>query len=213
MESLFLRALTADPRDDAARGAYADWLEEQGLTTAQTKAQAMYLRSTAASQGLDLEGQLALEERLHKLAARLPEDWLALVSRAPIMNCPRARDASAERTPTPQALLCERRWEDLRAGPPQSRPNHFFDKPNCHRYCTACQQSVRFHGELLAAVAPLVYEGPAVVMDVQWVDSRGLPMQDSAPEALPRPPQRRKRRSAPGANRPFTRRRRKQNAG
>lgn len=97
-DDAFIRAILADPADDAARLIYADWLEERGNPRGE------YLRLEVALAALGraepVRGQL--QDRLREAAAGIDLSWLAAVSRVPIENC----GVSFQ-------FRCPKRWEQL----------------------------------------------------------------------------------------------------
>jgi uncharacterized protein (TIGR02996 family) len=130
-EEDFLRAVCADPKDDALLKVYSDWLEEQGDAASAAKAE--FLRLTAAP--AEEATKAARDARLHKLAVDLDTNWLAVVSRMQIENC--AKKRAVEQTFTARfsgfRFLCERKWEDLRT------TDH-----GAERFCDDCQQGVHY---------------------------------------------------------------------
>src|SRR5262245_32529246 len=114
-EAAFLRAILADPADDAPRLVYADWLDEQG--TPEAAARAAFLRTTAAHAAAARAGarnRKALKKQLHETALTLDSGWLAVVTRVPIEEC--------------FEFSCPKRWEALKA----------TDDPAV-RHCDSCQ--------------------------------------------------------------------------
>jgi uncharacterized protein (TIGR02996 family) len=91
---------------------YADWLDESGDPRAE------YLRLQ-----VDLgRGSNRAEARLRELCQTLDPDWLAIVDRPAIENCP-----------APFAFRCPRKWEQL-------SPTRDVSV----RYCDRCQQEVYY---------------------------------------------------------------------
>src|SRR5262249_14462810 len=78
----FLRAVVADPADDATRLIYADWLEEQGDPRAQ------YLRLEMELAGVPPEGDEAgeLREALLGLRKRIAPRWLAVLDQPRVLR-------------------------------------------------------------------------------------------------------------------------------
>jgi uncharacterized protein (TIGR02996 family) len=143
-EDDFLRALLANPADDAARMVYADWLDERGDDESRAKAQ--FLRVTVRLMGpIQRPGWRAARRReLHDLAQTLPAAWLAVVSRPRVESCPAAKAKAAEReNVTEQELwerygirfnvVCDRRWDELTA----------TADPKV-RHCDGCQKDVHY---------------------------------------------------------------------
>lgn len=87
-EDTFLRALCANPADDAPRLVYADWLDERGESD-----RAEFLRADAAlsRQPLGDPRTPAVATRVRELALALDPDWVALVRR---VNLPDAMEAA-----------------------------------------------------------------------------------------------------------------------
>lgn len=139
-EDDFIRAALADPKDDALLLVYSDWLEESGDPRSMAKAE--FLRLTA----LPMEGTEEAKQRgeqLQKLAASLDSDWLAVISRLQIENCDRKRTeqpGQGMRMRLNFDLLCDRRWEDLRATDDQSV-----------RFCEGCQRDVHYCDTIVTA--------------------------------------------------------------
>jgi uncharacterized protein (TIGR02996 family) len=82
-DTAFLRAILANPTDNAARLVYADWLEERGDPRAD------FLRVDCALAALKKRDPRRdkLQARLQELGSRLDADWLTVVSRPVIENC------------------------------------------------------------------------------------------------------------------------------
>jgi uncharacterized protein (TIGR02996 family) len=86
-EADFLSKLLESPEDDTARLVYADWLEERG--DAESKLKVQFLRLTVRLNETRRRSKMrtALRNELQPLAAKLPTEWLAIVSRLPIDYC------------------------------------------------------------------------------------------------------------------------------
>lgn len=106
----FVRAILADPGDQATRLVYADWLEENG-----DKQRAEFLRLDAALVEKEAKQDDSAEQRervraarmrgrLMRLQAALNPAWLAAVGRHSIENCM-----------LQFAFQCPRRWDRLKA--------------------------------------------------------------------------------------------------
>ena len=76
-ETRLLEAVLDNPNDTEAQHVYADWLEESGAG-----AKATFLRLMMAR---DLEDK-AQTEKLRQLAARVPSEWRATVSKLIVEN-------------------------------------------------------------------------------------------------------------------------------
>src|SRR5690349_19048065 len=88
-EDDFLRKLLDNPAADTVRLVYADWLDERA--DAESKLMAQFLRLTVQllEPGLTPGWQKKLRRKeLQPLAAKLPTEWLAVVSRLKVEGCP-----------------------------------------------------------------------------------------------------------------------------
>jgi uncharacterized protein (TIGR02996 family) len=127
-EDSFLRAILANPADDAPRLIYADWLDEKGDRASERKA--AYLRDTTALMTVRATPQQTMiEERLRAAAARIDSRWLAVVSKLQIGAC----DALFQ-------FRCPKQWENLKP----------TDDARI-RHCDACGKSVHFSDTVLEA--------------------------------------------------------------
>lgn len=95
-ERALLDAILADPDDDGPRLVYADWLEERGDERATYLRLEIEFRSAADAIERD-----RVERALRRLRWYAGAEWLAIVARLPIENCPRTD--------------CPGRWEQLSA--------------------------------------------------------------------------------------------------
>jgi uncharacterized protein (TIGR02996 family) len=139
-EDGFLRAILADPADDAALLVYADWLEEQGDPTAVSKAEFLRLTVDLAGAPTGTGSTKVRRKRLGELAASLDTDWLAVVSRLPVENCLTKRTEGEVRSQaTVLQFVCDRRWEDLQP------------TDEGVRFCTGCGQSVYYCDTIVTA--------------------------------------------------------------
>jgi uncharacterized protein (TIGR02996 family) len=136
-EDDFLRALSENPADDTLRMIYADWLDERADD--ESKAKAQFLRVTVRLMGpIQRVGwRHARRKELHELAQELPTEWLAVVSRLKIENCPEAT-RRVSRTEPPRygrslSILCDRRWDELAA----------TNDPTVRR-CARCEENVYY---------------------------------------------------------------------
>jgi uncharacterized protein (TIGR02996 family) len=117
-EADFLRKLLESPADDTVRLVFADWLDERADDESRTKA--AFLRLTARL--LDPNHSPKLRKVLHaqtqSLAAELPTDWLAVVSRLQVEGCPTKAEEHAH---DPQRRMyiaffkftCDMRWDEM----------------------------------------------------------------------------------------------------
>jgi uncharacterized protein (TIGR02996 family) len=127
-EDSFLRAILANPADDAPRLIYADWLDEKGDRVSEIKA--AYLRDTTALMMVRATPErVMLEDRLKAAAAKIDSRWLAVVSKLQIEAC----DALFQ-------LSCPKQWENLK---PTEDPRI--------RHCDSCGKSVYFSDTILEA--------------------------------------------------------------
>src|SRR5687768_10787290 len=122
----FLQKLLENPADDTVRLVYADWLDERG--DEQSKTKATFLRLTVQSRE-------ECSAELQPLAARLPTDWLAVVSRLKIESCGAKRATSElwERYRRQFDFVCDKRWDEM-----------VVTSDKAVRLCAACQQNVRY---------------------------------------------------------------------
>jgi uncharacterized protein (TIGR02996 family) len=134
-ESDFLRKLSETPSDDTVRLVYADWLGERDDD--ESTAKARFLRLTVKLMGpIQRPGWRKPRQReLMQLAAQLPTDWLAVVSRLKVENCGanRAGNRRRQRDRVQFDLVCDRRWDEMT---PTSDPTV--------RQCDSCQQNVHY---------------------------------------------------------------------
>src|SRR5262245_33019739 len=130
-EDDFLRKLLENPAD-VTRLVYADWLDERG--DEQSKTKSLFLRLTAR---LTAEaGNTELAAELQQLATELNKEWLAVVSRLKVENCPvaKAKDDSDEALHGIRfKTVCDRRWDELTA-----------TDDDAVRFCEGCQKHVYY---------------------------------------------------------------------
>jgi uncharacterized protein (TIGR02996 family) len=132
-DAAFLDQIRTNPGDHTTRLVYADWLDEQGGAEAQAKAEFLRLTARSGEQTGPKYAGRVVQERLQQLAARLDTDWLAVVSRLALENCPREKAKAGDRDWFRFDFLCKRRWEDL-----QPTAEH------TERFCDTCQQNVHY---------------------------------------------------------------------
>lgn len=125
-EAGFLSAIHQTPAEDTTRLAYADWLGERDDPRYAPKAEFVRLELRLAHAPDDDPVHHDGPPRLRGLAATLPLDWLAVLSRPPLEGC-RMR------------LLrpCPGRWDRLF---PLGSPTL--------RFCDRCERTVNFCGTL-----------------------------------------------------------------
>jgi len=116
MHDAFLRSLLENPRDDASRLVYADWLEEQDDSAMRPQAEYLRLTVALAEPGLKKGKRKAGRKRLQELARHLDTDWLAVVARIPVENCAKGETPDYRgRSPVYFRVVCGRDWADLAA--------------------------------------------------------------------------------------------------
>jgi uncharacterized protein (TIGR02996 family) len=138
-EDDFIRAIVADPKDNAQLLVYSDWLEDQADPASTAKAE--FLRLTV-TEPKGKGGKKKREGRLQELAANLATDWLAVVSRLQLENCSQKREEGDRKRigPLRFEFVCDRRWEDLRA-----------TDDGTVRYCEGCAKNVHYCDTITAA--------------------------------------------------------------
>ena len=103
-EDAFLRAIQSNPKDDAPRLVYADWLDERGDEHSTRKAQFLRMTARLLTARSNI-GRNYWEIKLRAAAGNLESDWLAVVSKLPIEKCAALFE-----------FRCPKRWENLRDG-------------------------------------------------------------------------------------------------
>ncbi len=153
-EGSFLQAILANPADDLPRLVYADWLEEQ--QTDEAKSRAEFLRGTAALLNESRERhRRKLERRLKELARDLPTDWLPVVSRLSMENCPQSVNPIRRPLQTVQfEFECPLKWESLTPTPEVAV-----------RHCESCKQSV-YYCETIGDARAHARQGHCVAVDI-----------------------------------------------
>src|SRR5262245_40573720 len=96
MSDALLQTLAETPKDDDARLVYADWLEERGELL---KAEFLRITVSLNTENRSKGKRKTERKRLQELAAQLETDWLAVVSRLKIENCPKTRNQPWRRIP------------------------------------------------------------------------------------------------------------------
>jgi uncharacterized protein (TIGR02996 family) len=114
----FLRAIAADPADEACRLVFADWLEDSGDWRAE------FLRLDCALRALPAgaPGPPGLRARWQELRARLSPSWRAVLGRPALENC----DGRF-------LFRCPQRWDNLAPTPVAAV-----------RFCQACRERVYY---------------------------------------------------------------------
>jgi uncharacterized protein (TIGR02996 family) len=134
-EEDFLRKLLENPADDTVRLVYADWLDERGDDESKTKAAFLRLTARLLEPKRSEKWHAARRAEMQPLAAKLPTDWLAVVSRLKIESCgaKRAGNELWERYRRQFDFVCDKRWDELGV-----------TGDNTVRLCDACQQNVHY---------------------------------------------------------------------
>lgn len=155
-EDDFLRKLLENPADDTVRLVYADWLDERD--DAESKSKAEFLRLTVHLTGsIQRVGwRRPRENELRQLAAQLPTDWLAVVSRLKVESCGAKRAASElwERYRRQFDFVCDKHWDEM-----------VVTSDNTVRLCETCQQNVRYCDTITEARKQAEY-GHCVAVDL-----------------------------------------------
>ena len=140
-EGGFLKAILANPADDLPRLVYADWLDEQQTEEASRKAEFLRLMTSITGE-TRVDVRANTEERLTLLARHLPTNWLPIVSRLEIENCPAAGNAVEYPPPVAQVFdyVCPKDWGLLTA------KEEVED-----RFCERCQQTVHYCDTITSA--------------------------------------------------------------
>jgi uncharacterized protein (TIGR02996 family) len=134
----FLRAIAAQPNDEALRYVFADWLEEQGDWRAE------FVRLDCELAEIQSRADTSARNRWRELRKQISPSWLTVLGRSNVENC-KSSLAITFRRPCPQ------RWELLRAT--DSAAVRYCE--NCHRnvhYCGTMDEA-REHAELGNCVA------------------------------------------------------------
>ncbi|MBP3957599.1 TIGR02996 domain-containing protein [Gemmata sp. G18] len=133
-EESFLAKVLENPADDTTRLVFADWLDERD--DAESKLKAQFLRATVRfkTTGNTTDEIEARRKELQPLAAQLPTDWLAVVSRLKVEVC-----SSKERKHRSRAVqrlftfVCDKNWDEMT---PTEDPTV--------RQCEQCHQAVHY---------------------------------------------------------------------
>ncbi len=158
-EDDFLRKLSETPADDTIRLVFADWLDERGDD--QSKAKSRFLRVTVQLMGpIQRVGwRRPREYELQQLAATLPTDWLAVVSRMKVEMCgaKRRRDPNetvVQATSLRFDFVCDKRWDEM-------TPTAFAPV----RFCEQCKENVHYCDTIMEA-RKLAEHGHCVAVDL-----------------------------------------------
>ena len=156
----FLSKLLENPADDTVRLVYADWLDERADAESTTKAQ--FLRLTARLNERKKVGKwhTALRKQMQPLAAKLPTDWLAVVSRLQVERCA-GKERSAESASGPRMsmsqffnFVCDKRWDEMAP----------TDDATVRR-CDQCDENVHYCDTIVTA-REHAWEGHCVAVDL-----------------------------------------------
>jgi uncharacterized protein (TIGR02996 family) len=155
-EADFLQQLMENPADDTARLVYADWLDERGDDESARKSR--FLRLTVHLTGpIQRTGwRNPRENEIRRLAAELPTDWLAVVSRLKIDYCgaKRAEDQTHGWLRNQFAFVCDQEWDDM--APTEDATV---------RHCERCKENVHYCDTIVAARAH-ARQGHCVAVDL-----------------------------------------------
>lgn len=134
-EDDFLRKLLENPADDTVRLVYADWLDERDDEQSRTKATFLRLTAQLLERGHKAGWHKARRKEMQPLAAKLPTDWLAVVSRLRIDSCGAkvANDRVGRRFLQQFEFVCDKDWTELSV----------TDNTDV-RFCEQCEQNVHY---------------------------------------------------------------------
>ena len=134
-EDAFLRTLLQNPADDTTRLVYADWLDERNDAVSKAKAQFLRLTAQLLETGRSAGWRKGARKEIQPLAAALPTDWLAVVSRLTVENCDGKRaEARAERRYRELfEFVCDKRWDEMTT-----------TNENRVRFCEGCKENVHY---------------------------------------------------------------------
>jgi uncharacterized protein (TIGR02996 family) len=159
-EDDFLRKVADAPADDTVRLVYADWLEERDDD--ESKAKARFLRLTVRLTGpIQRVGRRnPRQNELQRLAAKLPTDWLAVVSRLKVEMCAGKRGPPIPTGGTHLSMtwffnfICDKRWDQMTT----------TDDPEV-RFCEGCKERVHYCDTIVTARAHAA-RGHCVAVDL-----------------------------------------------
>ncbi|WP_439630713.1 TIGR02996 domain-containing protein [Gemmata sp.] len=134
-EDGFLQKLRDNPADDTTRLVYADWLDERGDAVSGAKAEFLRLTVRLLEPNRSAGWRKGRRQDLQPLAAALPTEWLAVVSRLKIENCAgkRAEARNERRLRQLFEFVCEKRWDELTA-----------TDDDAVRFCGQCKETVHY---------------------------------------------------------------------
>jgi uncharacterized protein (TIGR02996 family) len=140
-EDDFLRKLLENPADDTVRLVYADWLDERGDDESKQKAQFLRLTARLNERKKPGEWRTALREEMQPLAAKLPTDWLAVVSRLKIDLCgAKTADGRLEFGRRQFEFVCHKDWAHLTT-----------TENSGVRFCEECEEHVHYCDTIVEA--------------------------------------------------------------
>lgn len=141
-EDGFLNKLLENPTDDTVRLVYADWLDERGDDESKMKSQ--FLRLTVQLLETERPNNPHADRRkeMQPLAAKLPTDWLAVVSRLKVEQCPAKIAEWDEKTHTGLRFefVCDKHWDEMTP-----------TEGDAVRHCEQCKKDVHYCDTLSVA--------------------------------------------------------------
>jgi len=155
-EDDFLRKLLENPADDTTRLVYADWLDERDDTESHAKALFLRLTVQLLEPNRSEKWREDWRKNLQPLAATLPTNWLAVVSRLKVEICGTKRAASEfwERYRRQFDFVCDRRWDELTV-----------TDDNAVRFCEGCKENVHYC-DTISAAREHAQQGHCVAVDL-----------------------------------------------
>jgi uncharacterized protein (TIGR02996 family) len=165
-DNAFLRKLLENPADDTVRLVYADWLDEHDDEESKAKAQFLRLTVRPPESGRTAGRKKRRQTELQSLAAKLPTDWLAIVSRLKVEGC-RAKAEEHEHQPQRLALVnlfefvCDKRWDEMAT-----------TEDDTIRHCKQCKQNVHYCDTIVTAREHAA-KGHCVAVDLGIIRSPG----------------------------------------
>jgi uncharacterized protein (TIGR02996 family) len=141
-DNAFLCKLLENPADDTVRLVYADWLDERDDDESKTKAQFLRLTARLRERKRTAKWRAALRAEMQPLAAKLPTDWLAVVSRLVIDYCGAKLTAAQhyERLRNQFAFVCDVEWDEMTVTGEATV-----------RHCERCKENVHYCDTITAA--------------------------------------------------------------
>lgn len=150
-EQIFLQTLHERPDDDTTRLVYADWLEDQEGATSHQRAVFLRLEYEIGQLSESSPARHALEDRLRAVAANLPVEWTALVSKRQLENCPAEFH-----------FRCPKQWDQLAP----------TEQGSGVRHCGECNKEV-YYCESLGTARIHAWLGRCVAVDARVDRSDG----------------------------------------